>query len=201
MAVEERVRRQAAQVLARLLCREPADIELEQTFWLLGFDALLGAQFVALLNAACGSDIEVAELDDYPTPAALARHIAAQLAGTPSPRLRGERAVPEPRPVQADRPTTGRANEGRAVVLKVLREQLAETLCCDVFDIDTEATFRSLGLDPVLSAEFLAFVNGAYGLQARPAVLFEHPSLSALSAHIAASAADVAPGPSAARAR
>ncbi|WP_328666227.1 acyl carrier protein [Streptomyces sp. NBC_00322] len=187
--------REATQVLARLLYRDAADIEPDLTFWLLGVDALLGAQFVALLNAACGSDVDVAELDDYPTPAALSRHVAAQLTGTPPPRPLGERAVPEPRPVPAG---ASRAGGGRADVLSVLREQLAETLCCDVFDIDTEATFRSLGLDPVLGAEFLDFVNGAYGIQARPAVLFDHPSLSALADHIAASTTAVAPGPSAA---
>lgn len=96
------------------------------------------------------------------------------------------------------RPGRAGPHGGRDDVLGVLREQLAETLCCDVFDIDTEATFRSLGLDPVLGAEFLDFVNGAYGLRARPAVLFDHPCLSALAAHIAASTTAVAPGPSAA---
>ncbi len=71
-------------------------------------------------------------------------------------------------------------------MLGTLREQLAETLYCDIHDIDTAASFNSLGLDSILGAEFVAFVNNAYGLKEKAGVLYDHPSLEALAAHIAA---------------
>ncbi|NIL52596.1 acyl carrier protein [Streptomyces sp. 2BBP-J2] len=77
-----------------------------------------------------------------------------------------------------------------------MREQLAETLYCDLHDVDPGASFSSLGLDSILGAEFVAFVNNAYGLKEKAGVLYDHPSPRALAAHIAARTA--APSPAAA---
>ncbi len=158
---------------------------------------MTAAQFVALLNSACRTDIEAADLYDYPTPGALAEYAAACLTGSRPPKPLSEQAVPAGLAAAATAP---RADSGD--VLEVLLEQLARTLCCDVWDIDSEATFRSLGLTPLPAAEFLAFVNDAYRLGARPAVLFDHPTPAALAAHITAHiAAGAATGPSAASSR
>ena len=75
-------------------------------------------------------------------------------------------------------------------MLETLREQLAETLYCDVWDIDVDATFNALGLDSILGVEFVAFLNNAYGLDEKAGVLYDHPSLTALAAHIADRSAD-----------
>ncbi|NXY98151.1 acyl carrier protein [Streptomyces sp. BR123] len=76
-----------------------------------------------------------------------------------------------------------------APIARALREELARTLYCEPGDIDDEASFNTLGLDSILGVEFVAFVNRTYGLDEKAGILYDHPSLTALSRHVAGRAA------------
>src|SRR3954468_4603600 len=132
-------------VLAGVLYVEPDRIDPEQPFQILGLDSLLTVEFVTAVNAHFGTRIAAAVLYDHPTPAALARQVAAERAGA------------GPRPPAQD---PGAAT----AVLQVLREQLARILHCAAWEIDPGAAFAELGIDSILAAEFVAGVNRAYGL-------------------------------------
>lgn len=207
------------EVLAGVLYTEPGELDTGQTFQTLGVDSILSVEFVALVNARYGTDVKATELYDHPTPDAFARHVAAQLSGGAPQRPLSEQAVPSPAPVPAQAaapsgsqtPVPAAAPSGSPApvpvpaggdrveaVLDALREQLAETLYCDLHDVDPGASFSSLGLDSILGAEFVAFVNNAYGLKEKAGVLYDHPSPRALAAHIAARTAPAAPPASAA---
>ncbi|MDQ0847810.1 beta-ketoacyl synthase N-terminal-like domain-containing protein [Streptomyces sp. V1I6] len=192
-AVADRVAEEVGEVLAGVLYMEPADLDPEQSFQMLGVDSILSVEFIALVNAKYATDIKATELYDHPTPAAFARHVAATLGATspsaPAPVPHATTPAPAPvapaAPVPAPTPAAPvPAGERTAAVLETLREQLAQTLYCDVWDIDTDATFNSLGLDSILGVEFVAFLNNAYGLDEKAGVLYDHPSLAALAAHI-----------------
>ncbi|MEU0915386.1 beta-ketoacyl synthase N-terminal-like domain-containing protein [Streptomyces althioticus] len=204
------------EVLAGVLYTEPGELDTGQTFQTLGVDSILSVEFVALVNARYGTDVKATELYDHPTPDAFARHVAAQLSGGAPQRPLSEQAVPSPAPVPAQAPVPAAAPSGSPApaqaaapapvpvpaggdrveaVLDALREQLAETLYCDIHDVDPGASFSSLGLDSILGAEFVAFVNNAYGLKEKAGVLYDHPSPRALAAHIAARTAPAAPPP------
>jgi hypothetical protein len=178
-------------VLGALLDRDGCSIEAGQCFELLGLDSLLGAQLTALLGAVYGCDLEPADLYDHPTPADLARHLAGLVGGAPPARPVSHRAVPPPAVARC----AARGGLGVQEVLQSLCEELAHTLCCDLWDIDPGATFRALGLDTVLGAQFVACLNTAYGLGAGPAILFDHPTAPALAQYIAAHARPWAPQP------
>ncbi|MHC3456001.1 acyl carrier protein [Streptomyces prasinus] len=62
---------------------------------------------------------------------------------------------------------------------------LADVLLLKPEKIDPRQSFRSLGLDSLRAAEFVAAVNRVYGTRQRGGVLYEHPSPAALAAHIA----------------
>lgn len=202
----ERVVAEVGDVLAGVLSMEAARIDLEQNFQVLGIDSILGVEFVSLVNARFGTDIKSTELYDHPTPAAFGRHVAARLGGGVPQKPVSQQAVPAPAPAPSpavSAPTVTPAqpkalapqNEDRVgSVLRALRQRLAETLCCDVWDIDPEAGFITLGLDSILGVEFVAFLNNAYGLDEKVGVLYDHPSLSALAAYVAARTAP-APAP------
>ncbi|MFC7310246.1 acyl carrier protein [Streptomyces monticola] len=157
-------------VLAGILRLKPETIDPEQPFQLLGLDSMTTVEFVASVNAAYGTHVKVTALYDYPTPSAFARHVAADLG------ILGPPPAPEPAPPPA----------ASAPVIDVLREQLAEILCCDPWDIDADAAFNLLGLDSILGAEFVAVINRTYGLNERAVSLYDHPSLGAIASHIAA---------------
>ncbi|MEU8792985.1 acyl carrier protein [Streptomyces sp. NPDC048643] len=173
-------------VLADVLRITPERIDPEETFRLLGLGSLLSVQFVAALNGHYGTDVRVDVMLDHPTPAALARHLArtvlphaaAAAAGPPAPA----------RPMASPALSAEAHDDAVGPVLETLREELARILCCDPWDIHTEAPFTLLGVDSVIASEFVAAVNRIYGLQEPAGTLYDHPDLVSLAVHIVAAA-------------
>ncbi|GGJ51286.1 acyl carrier protein [Streptomyces brasiliensis] len=139
-----------------------------QSFARLGLDAVRSAGFVDALNTRFGTSVSPDALDRYPTPKALAGHLAAELAA----------AAPEPAP--------GAAPGDERAVLERLRGQLARIVGCAPHEIDTEAPFVLLGLDSILSAQFVEGVNRTWKLREPAGLLYDHPDLASLAAFIAA---------------
>ncbi|MER6437951.1 acyl carrier protein [Streptomyces sp. NPDC001185] len=185
-------------VLAGMMGVEPQRLDAQDSFRLLGLDSMLSVEFVAALNARYGTRIAATALYEHPTPAALARHLAAELAA-PAPAS-APASASAPAPVSA-----GSALPGADTVTDTLRTQLAGILHCAVRDIDVSAPFDALGLDSILAAEFLAGINRTYGLSEQTDLLYDHPDLAAMAAYVtarvtqtpvpAAGRADPAPDP------
>jgi acyl carrier protein len=98
-------------------------------------------------------------------------------------------APPSGGPLPATATATATAAASSAVgareILGHLREELARILCCDPWDIDPTAAFNLLGVDSIIGAQFVAVINGTYGMEERAVALYEHPNLAAMAAHIA----------------
>ncbi|TXS54685.1 acyl carrier protein [Streptomyces sp. me109] len=179
-------------VLAGMMGVEPQRLDAQDSFRLLGLDSMLSVEFVAALNARYGTRIAATALYEHPTPAALARHLAAELA------------APAPASAFAPAPATAPVSAGSSVpgadtVTDTLRTQLAGILHCAVRDIDVSAPFDALGLDSILAAEFLAGINRTYGLSEQTDLLYDHPDLAAMAAYVTARVTDT-PVPAAGRA-
>lgn len=213
---------QVARLLGEVLGREPAELDLRQTFRVLGVDLVSVAEFVALVNAAYGCDLQVGEVLDHPTPVAFARYLAVHLGwpvpSVPSvpyrPALSATVPVPAVSPAVRGVPAgpapvvpggsggfggPGVGGLGSEEVLVVVRDLLAGVLCCDVWELDPQAVFGELGVDPVVGAEFIAVVNQRFGLRESGGVLFECPTLGAFAVHVARLVAGRTAGVSAAR--
>ena len=158
-------------VLADVVHADPDRVDPEQQFAVLGLDSLLSVEFVAAVAQRFGVRITGADLYEHPTPALLARHLTAVRQGGGEPP-----AAPD--------------SGAFAAVLQVLREQLAQILHCDPWEIDGGAAFAELGIGSVLAARFVAGVNHAFGLDERPSSVYEHPSLAAMASYIASRTAD-----------
>ncbi|MEV0303128.1 phosphopantetheine-binding protein [Streptomyces prasinus] len=177
-------------VLAGLLRLEPEEVDARRSFRFLGLGSLQAVEFVAGVNARCGTRVKAPALFDHATPAAFARHIARELrperaASPPSAPDAPVRGLTAPVP-----PPAGR--HAGSEVLDVLREELARLVRCDPWEIDAHAPFALMDLDSTLSAEFMATVNRIYGTGERVFVLGAHPDLAALAAHVAALTAEPA---------
>ncbi|MER7694490.1 phosphopantetheine-binding protein [Streptomyces sp. NPDC097610] len=168
-------------VLAGMMRIEPQTLDAQEPFRLLGLDSMLSVEFVAALNARYGTRIAATALYEHPTPQALARHVAAELAA-PRPAA----------PTEADADAAEDADVADVAVEAVtdtLREQLAGILHCGPGDIDVSAPFAALGLDSILAAEFLAGLNRTYGLSEQADLLYDQPDLGAMAAYVSARAA------------
>ncbi|MEV8536677.1 phosphopantetheine-binding protein [Streptomyces sp. NPDC051211] len=64
--------------------------------------------------------------------------------------------------------------------------------------IDPDQTFPVLGLDSLLTLEFIAVVNARYGVRARATDLFDHPTPALFARQVALELAEAAPAPRAA---
>ncbi|MGC2997815.1 acyl carrier protein [Streptomyces sp. G35A] len=179
-------------VLAGILMLEPEEIDVRQSFRFLGLRSLQAAEFVAGVNARCGTRVKAPALFDHATPAAFARHVAREMRPERTAPLTGAigdapvRGVTAPVP-----PPAGRRAGGE--VLGVLREEFARLVRCDPWEIDVHAPFALMDLDSALASEFVATTNRIYGTGEHASVLGTHPTLAALAAHVATLTAEPAP--------
>ncbi|MGQ4388835.1 phosphopantetheine-binding protein [Streptomyces sp. SAS_270] len=82
-----------------------------------------------------------------------------------------------------------------AGVLGEVRAALAGVLHIDPSHLDAAQPFQALGLDSLLSVEFVALLNARLGTRLAPGVLYDHPTPAALAAHVAAAENTPAPAP------
>jgi acyl carrier protein len=158
-------------VLAGVMGVDAQALDAERPFPLLGLDSLPGVEFLGALGARYGITLGQSTLLDHPTPAALARHVAALLG------------APGEVPSAPARPLGGGASPDTEV-LEALRTQLATILRCAPSELDDRAPFTMLGLDSILAAEFVAGINRTWGLAEQAAVLYDHPDLAAMAAWV-----------------
>ncbi|MFF4977435.1 phosphopantetheine-binding protein [Streptomyces sp. NPDC001083] len=80
-----------------------------------------------------------------------------------------------------------------ADVLAELTAVLAGMMGVEPQRLDAQDSFRLLGLDSMLSVEFVAALNARYGTRIAATALYEHPTPAALARHLAAELAAPAP--------
>ncbi|MFJ9646077.1 phosphopantetheine-binding protein [Streptomyces sp. NPDC101206] len=198
-------------VLGDVLRVKPEKIDPEQTFQSLGLDSMLVVEFVAVVNTRYGLRVLATDLYDHPTPVSFAREVKRAAGGATADVAEPAYATA---PAHASVPAHGPATTyyappasayvpapasasayasvppGGAVaapqIAEVLREHLASILGCEAGQIDPAATFNVLGVDSIVGAEFIAVVNRVFGLRERSVLLYEHPSLAAMAAYVAA---------------
>ncbi|MGW1762353.1 phosphopantetheine-binding protein [Streptomyces mirabilis] len=73
-----------------------------------------------------------------------------------------------------------------ADVLAELTAVLAGMMRVEPQTLDAQEPFRLLGLDSMLSVEFVAALNARYGTRIAATALYEHPTPQALARHVAA---------------
>ncbi|MFJ9543996.1 phosphopantetheine-binding protein [Streptomyces sp. NPDC101225] len=98
-----------------------------------------------------------------------------------------------------------RRGADRAAVLAELTAVLAGVVHADAGRVDAEQPFAVLGLDSLLTVEFVAAVTRHFGVPLTGAALYEYPTPALLAGHLAAAgqgerAAAAGPGPAAAAA-
>jgi acyl carrier protein len=102
---------------------------------------------------------------------------------TSDPRTASQPALPAP---------------GGADLLGELITVLADALGVKAEAIDPEQPFQLLGLDSMLTVEFVAVVNARYGTHIKVTALYDHPTPAAFARHVAPQLGVLGPQPAAA---
>ncbi|MCQ4163477.1 SDR family NAD(P)-dependent oxidoreductase, partial [Tahibacter harae] len=80
------------------------------------------------------------------------------------------------------------AEDGSPISAKQLRAQLvrsvAETLMLDPSEVDEDRPLEALGLDSILSVNWVRDINEGYGVAISVTDIYDHPSIRAMAAHL-----------------
>jgi acyl carrier protein len=98
--------------------------------------------------------------------------------------------ISDPRTVRAEPGTSSGAD-----LLSELTGVLAGILGVKAEVIDAEQPFQLLGLDSMLTVEFVATVNARYGTQAKASAVYDHPTPAAFVRHLASELGVLGPAP------
>jgi rhizoxin biosynthesis, polyketide synthase RhiD len=177
-----RVRARLRASLADMLLLEPDAVDPARGFTEQALDSILGVEWVRELNRVFGLRMKTSVLYDHPCVDALADHIAGLFDRAADVGPPGPTAVPgaEARTVEA--PKLPQASS----VDSVVRAVVAEVLLLDADDIDPERDFVSLGLDSIIGVDLVRLLNTRLDLSMRTSVLYDRPTLLALSGHVRA---------------
>ncbi|WP_326950854.1 SDR family NAD(P)-dependent oxidoreductase [Amycolatopsis sp. NBC_01307] len=104
---------------------------------------------------------------------------AMRLAKQLKTAKRAEPAEPAGQPAGVDRDVL------RDRVCDVLADKVRQLLKVSADDLDVDVELSEYGLDSVVISHLVSMVNDALGLDLKPTVVFEHPTLRALAGHIA----------------
>lgn len=176
------------ETLSELLFVMPSEVRRDISFVDLGLDSILGVEWVRVLNKLYGTTISLNRIYEYPTIEELARWLGKELS------RRMEQFVPnsfvEPKlnnyidnvevaiQVQEPNETITHNNGMEMEFLKgELKGSLAGVLYIGPEEVDTNRSFIEMGLDSILSIEWIRQINQKYGTSISAMKIYDHPTI------------------------
>ncbi|WP_186400372.1 SDR family NAD(P)-dependent oxidoreductase [Stappia sp. P2PMeth1] len=187
------IRERLVASLAEDLMIDAGEIRDAAGFLDLGLDSILAVTWIRKLNALFRIELPATAVYAHPTVGALADHVATLVPSS---------AVPQPVPAPAapvvevaPPPATGGADAHQAGIRERLVASLAEDLMIDVGEIRDDAGFLELGLDSILAVTWIRKLNALFGIDLPATAVYAHPTVGALTRHVADLAPVKAPAP------
>ena len=163
-----------------------------------GLDSLLAIELVGALRKLTGRNLPAALVFDYPTVDALAAFLAATEPASATPVRQAPAKEPTMAPTAAPSRTAQPATPLAATIaaatspndsLGLVTRETAKVLGLDAGGaIDTARPLVDMGLDSLLAIELVGALRKATGRGLPATLVFDHPTIDALAAHLAATA-------------
>ena len=157
----------------------------EYSFAEMGVDSISGLEIVRDLNLRHGLNLDSTVLYDHPHVASLASHLAEQSGAQLPPASR-----PATPPAPADTPVAATDVRTTVSVRPQVAQLVGEVLHLDTSGLEPNLTFQEMGFDSISGLELIRDCNTRFGLNLDSVVIYDHPDIDQLSAHIDALLAD-----------
>jgi acyl transferase domain-containing protein/NADPH:quinone reductase-like Zn-dependent oxidoreductase/acyl carrier protein/NADP-dependent 3-hydroxy acid dehydrogenase YdfG len=163
-----------------------------------GLDSLLAIELVGALRKLTGRNLPAALVFDYPTVDALAAFLAATEPASAMPSSPAPVAAPIVAASRAAQPGSAPSTPLAATIaaatsptdaLDLVTRETAKVLGLDAGGpIDTARPLVDMGLDSLLAIELVGALRKATGRGLPATLVFDHPTIDALAAHLSATA-------------
>ncbi len=184
--------------LAEALSMSYSDIESDCKFIDMGLDSIIGVEWTQTINKRYGMEIPATTIYDYPSIKELAAFLSNEIGKsspvTPVDILSRKEpvAIPPIPQVETDHSSIesvidfGAKTEKSAAVswgasMESLEEELvvslAEVLAMNCNDLDLDAKFIDIGMDSIISVEWVDTINKKYGTSVEAATIYHYPSI------------------------
>ncbi len=149
----------------------------------LGLDSILAVELAREINVSFGTTLQAARLYDHSTIEALAGFVTGTAPHAQPAVMPAAAVASEPSRGLPSRVPDG---ESGTAVQAAIRRIVADALYVEPDALDETAGFGDLGLDSILAVEVVKAINDRFGAGLEAARLYDHPTLAALAAHVAA---------------
>ena len=146
-----------------------------------GVDSLGATELVNVLNSSVGLELPPTLLFNHPTISALAAHITAQIVERPT-SLASNTSPPS---AKTKHPQWAGLS-GEELSARILPEVriACESVLGDDLNLDDDLPLMEAGIDSLGATELVNVLNSSIGLELPSTLLFNHPTIRALTAHI-----------------
>ncbi|PEA37029.1 hypothetical protein CON45_21560 [Priestia megaterium] len=176
--------------LAEMLSMQPSEIDIDSNFTEIGLDSIIGVEWIQSINKKYELSIQATKLYDYPTVRELSNFMKENFFLTKNPPRSNLVVSEEPVGLMTEQkffPHDPFGNEKQAngeqssTPLLPLQEQLklslADILSMKPKDIDIDTNFIEMGLDSILSVEWIQSINKQYGLSISATKVYDYPNI------------------------
>ncbi|MBX9789162.1 MAG: type I polyketide synthase [Pirellulales bacterium] len=153
-----------------------------------GLDSLLAIELVGALRKLTGRNLPAALVFDYPTIDALAAFLAASEPAVPASTAAPQTMSPtQQAPLAATiAAATAQSGSSAADILALVKHETSKVLGVDGAALATGRPLVDLGLDSLLAIELVGALRKATGRGLPATLVFDHPTIDALAAHLTA---------------
>jgi acyl transferase domain-containing protein len=177
--------------LAEVLSMSSTEIDVDSKFIDLGLDSIVSVEWIQAINGQYGLSLPAPITYDYPSVKAFSEFLVnlpkqaqaatQEISEVSEPKMVQSSPVEIAQPKQDMIEETKNATENAIVTSEPIQEflisSLAEVLSMDAAEIDIDTKFIDLGLDSIISVEWVQAINRNYNTQIPAPVVYDHPSI------------------------
>lgn len=184
----EALREELSISLAKALYMRPAEVKPDDAFVNMGLDSIIGVEWIQTLNTQYGLCVAATRLYDYPNIHALAEFLTDEMARS-GPAVSGAEPIAtnritDPFETEVNLSPHGKPAPERGALQADLTASLAKALYVNADDIDMDTPFVDLGLDSIISVEWIREVNQKYGLSIEATRVYDYPDIRRITRFI-----------------